>query len=151
MQDWVAKTQQASILQQHSTNMQIWTAAVFVAVNTLGQQAYMLQLQQRSNSLEWHSARQQACLIKFHTVSWHVWWTGISLVSFSLIFTGPRCMSDWMVPSPHAYLLKIYQIAAIYCHEVITSDFLTITHVYLCGNEPAHLPVYETQEQQSSV
>ena len=43
-----------------------------VAENTLDQQAYILQLQQRNNSLEWHSTRQQSCLIKFHTVSWHV-------------------------------------------------------------------------------
>ena len=42
----------------------------------------MLQLQQRSNSLEWLSTRQQSCLIKFHTISWHVWCPGISLVSF---------------------------------------------------------------------
>ena len=60
-------------------------------------------------------------------------------------------MSDWMVSGPHAYLLKIYQIAAMYCHQVITSDFLTFTHVYLCGYKPAHLPVNETQGQQSSV
>ena len=46
-----------------------------------------------------------------------------------------------------AYLLKFYQTAAMYCHQVVTSDIFTITRVKLCGNEPAHLPVNETQGQ----
>ena len=57
------------------------------------------------------------------------------------------CLIEWY----KAYLLKFYQTAAMYCHQVITSDILTITPVYLCGHEPVHLPVIETQGQPSLV
>ena len=70
---------------------------------------------------------------------------------FFFIFNGPGGISDLMVPNQLAYLLKLHQTAAMYCHQVITSDILTVTHVQLCGTEPKHLPVGETQNQKACV
>ena len=113
LQDWVANAQQASILQQHSTSRHILTAAVFVAAATQGQQAYLLQLQPRSDSLERHSTRQQSCPIKCYTVSWHVWWRKYmyQFSKFSLWFSMDLevCLIEWYQKIVSAYDQKIPQ------------------------------------------
>ena len=89
---WVVTVQQTPILQQHSTSRHVWTVEVFVTV-TLGQHAYMLQLQRHSNSQ--HSmyfvlTMWQSWLIQFHSVSWHVWWRGIGQIAFLFDFQWTR-------------------------------------------------------------
>ena len=93
----------------------------------------------------------KSCLIKFHIVSWHVWWRVIGRVAFFIDFQWTR---------RHVWLNGTNTIRRHICWRLNSSHVLppghqtslqSITRVYLCGTEPAHISVNETQGQQSFV